>query len=103
MEWGLVVAGMLISTVCLGSGTTSPPPKAEAAVQAAPSKKASAPTKTKASVPKKTSGKKVSAKKTGGAPPVPKAPVEKEIVGRGTLSGSPCPPPRDVKVCRSKY
>lgn len=92
MEWGLLVAGMLISTVCLGSGTTSPPPKAEAAVQAAPSKKASAPTKPKASAPKKTSGKKVSAKKSGGAPPVPKAPVEKEIVGKRDPFRLPSPP-----------
>lgn len=93
MEWGLLVAGMLISTVCLGSGTTTPPPEAEAAVQAAPAKKASAPAaKPKASAPKKTSGKKVSAKKSGGAPPVPKAPVEKEIVGKRDPFRLPLPP-----------
>ena len=93
MDWGVLVAGMLMSTVCLGSGTTTPPPEANPAVQVAPSKKASPPAaKPKASAPQKTAAKKASAKKTGGAPPVPKTPVEKEIVGRRDPFKLPGPP-----------
>jgi len=93
MELGLLVAGMLMSTVCLGSSSTPPPSEADPAVQAAPSKKASTPAaKPKATAPKKTSPKKVTAKKTGGAPPAPKAPVEKEIAGRRDPFKLPGPP-----------
>lgn len=93
MEWGLLIAGMLMSSVGLGSGTPTPPPEAEPAVQAAPSQKASAPAaKPKASAPKKTPEKKVSAKKSGGAPPVPKAPAEKVIAGRRDPFKLPSPP-----------
>lgn len=93
MKWGLLIAGMLMSTVGLGSGTTTPLPEAAPAAQAAPSKKASAPAaKVKAPAPKKTSEKKVSAKKSGGAPPVPKASAEKEITGRRDPFKLPLPP-----------
>lgn len=92
-EWGLLVAGMLVSSVCLGSGSTTPATGAGPAVQTAPSKPASAPApKPKASAAKKAPAKKAAAKKTGGAPPVPKAPVEREIVGRRDPFKLPSPP-----------
>ena len=80
--WGLLIAGMLMSSVGAGSDATLPT-GTEPAAQASPAKKAGAP----AAKPKAPA-----AKKSGGAPPVPKPPAEREIVGRRDPFKLPSPP-----------